>query len=371
VLRGTTTFSERSHLDRSSAGHAVVERTATRSAVTVSRERAAADHLSARTVTNRAARVEADAHLRLSTHHTPRGATRSYSSTRVSVTPPHRTVDHRYARPHHQHVRPHPHAGHRPSRHAYYSPYYSRWYVHPYYRYQYSTTVVVSFPFAVWAWDPWWAPPHRHGWSWVHGYWVGSVWCPGHWSPVNTAPVGYVYVNGWWDDQVYVDGYYRPDDRGSDWYWVEGYYLDDGTYVRGHWMPAVAAPDGYEWEPGFWDGETWVEGFWRPEYRADYLWLSAYYDEEGIFHSGYWLPIVDEPGYSWIPGWFDGTTWVQGYWVRAEEVNADQIMDWAPEEGWDDGWEVGSGWGDGAVILNDSDTSFADELPLGVPVYID
>ena len=362
------TTPERSTFDRTTVERSP-DRSLTRTDVTLSRERA---EIRTGTVTNRQARVQADAHLRLSRNVT-HGATRSYSSARITVTPLHRTVDHRYARPNYLHVRPHPSAHHAPPRYTYYTPYYSRWYVHPYYRYQYATTVVVAFPFAVWAWDPWWVPPVRNGWTWSHGYWMGAVWCPGYWTPVSRAPSGYLYVNGWWDGEVYVDGFYRPEQRGSDWYWVEGYYLDDGTYVRGHWMPATQAPDGYLWEAGFWDGETWVEGFWRPEYRSDFLWLSAYYDTEGIFHSGYWLPIDEEPGYSWIPGWFDGTAWIEGYWIRNDELNQSSIDGWAPEEGWDDGWEVGGGWGDGAVLSNESDysPSYIDKLPLGVPVYID
>ena len=267
----------------------------------------------------------------------------------------------------------------------YYRPYYTRWYCHPYYRYMYSTSVVVHFGFATYAWVDWWAPPARHGWVWVPGYWAYGYWHPGYWQPSATHRivrhhVHYVYVPGWWDNDTYVDGYYRPEQRtDGDWEWIEGYYLPDGTYVRGHWMPTQPGPEGYVWEPGFWDGEVWVQGFWRPEYRNGYTWFSAYYDEDGIFHTGYWQPFEDQPGYVWIPGWFDGNDWQSGYWVRDDEYYGADIDAWVPEDGWDSGWEVGAGWGDGEVVepdiyemdLGEAEPRWAEEeIPLALPVEI-
>jgi len=190
--------------------------------------------------------------------------------------------------------------------------------------------------------------------------------------------VHYVYVPGWWESEtVYVEGYYRSEER-AEWEWVEGYYLEDGLYIRGHWIPTEQGPEGYVWEAGFWDGELWVDGFWRPEFRADYYWISSYYDEDGVFHSGYWMPIDDQEGYVWIPGWFDGNAWEDGYWVRDEEVYAEDLATWEPVEGWDDGWEVGGGWGAGDVVRNDSpggpgpdkETAPSVEVPLALPVEI-
>ncbi|MBT3223385.1 MAG: hypothetical protein HN348_30305 [Proteobacteria bacterium] len=314
----------------------------------------------------------------------PSGATRPYTNphsvNRDRARPPHRAHrDHRYARPTPRHVRPHPHAHYRPPTHYYYRPYYTRWYVHPYYRYHYSTSVVVNFGFVTMAWYDTWIPPHRAGWSWSPGYWDYGYWHPGYWRPIVQAPVHYVYVPGWWDSEVYVDGYYRPEERDDgDWEWVEGYYLEDGTFVRGHWMPLIDGPEGYGWEPGFWDGEDWVEGFWRPEYRPGYTWISSYYDEDGIYYSGYWMPYEDQAGYVWVPGWFDGNEWVVGYWVRIEDYESADLSNWEPEEGWNDGWEVGAGWGDGEVVENHIDGNvdetyeevYADDMPLGIPVVI-
>ena len=172
----------------------------------------------------------------------------------------------------------------------------------------------------------------------------------------------YVYVPGWWQSDLYIEGYWRPELRDDgDWVWVEGYYLKDGTYVSGHWEPGNIAPDGYTWEAGFFDGEVWVEGFWRPSFRSDYVWISAWYDSDGIYRSGFWEPTAASPGEVWIPGWFDGNTWVEGYWISEQEYNNTDISDWQPEEGWHDGWDVESGVVETGVELEPG-------APLAVPV---
>jgi hypothetical protein len=259
-------------------------------------------------------------------------------ASRPDARPPHRSGDPRYSRPSHVHVRP-PHYAHtRPPVVVTYRSYYTRWYCHPWYRYQYSTWAVVGFGFTVSPWDVWWVPPSRAGWAWTPGYWSYGYWVPGYWSPVRRAPVGYVYVPGWWESEAYVEGYYRVEQR-DDWEWVEGYYLDDGTFIRGHWVPAYDGPEGYVWEAGFWDGQNYVEGFWRPEYRQGFAWVGAYYDEDGVFHGGYWMPTEERPGQLWIPGWFDGNEWIDGYWVDESEVTEEAIQSWEPPEGVDDRWE--------------------------------
>ncbi|RME25293.1 MAG: hypothetical protein D6798_09300, partial [Deltaproteobacteria bacterium] len=255
-----------------------------------------------------------------------------------------------------------------PPRWRWYRPYYAHWYVHPYYRWVHATVALAWLSFEVHAWTDAWVPPPRPGWIWVPGYWDGPVWVPGHWVPAAAAPVWhgrrYVYVPGWWVGDVYVEGYYRAETRDTgDWIWVDGYYLDDGTYVWGYWVPAGEAPDGYVWVPGFWDGDTYVDGFWRPESRPGYVWVGAWYDEDGVYHSGYWEPTVAEPGKVWIPGWFDGETWVNGYWVDAEEYEAADPQDWDPPEGWDEGWDE-----DADATSTDAD---AAEAPLALPVFTD
>ena len=250
-----------------------------------------------------------------------------------------------------------------------YRPYYTRWYVHPWYRYQYATWVVVRFSFAVDPWTVHWVPPARHGWSWIGGYWAGPVWVPGYWSPIAAAPVydgaQYVYVPGYWQGDLYIEGFWRPESRSDgSWSWVEGYYLEDGNYVSGHWEPLGAGPDGYTWEAGFFDGEEWVEGFWRPDFRAGYIWISSWFDADGIFHTGYWEPSQSRAEQVWIPGWFDGNQWVEGYWVSEQEYNTTDISAWQPEEGWSDGWSEETG------ALQSTDLA-AEGPPLAVPVTFD
>ena len=257
------------------------------------------------------------------------------------ATPMNHSDDHRFARPEPHHVPACDSAHHSPPHDDWYRPWYSHWYVHPYYRWMHSTVVFVDLPFVAYAWDTGWAPPPRYGWLWVSGYWVGGMWFPGYWAPIAPAPIWvgatYVYEPGWWMGPTYVEGYWRVADRHG-WVWVPGQYVGD-DYVWGHWEPVAPARAGYVWEAGFWDGEVYVEGFWREEYRAGYRWVSSAYDRGGIYHAGYWEPIDDQPGYVWIPGWFDGLKWVPGYWVRQADVDAADPEHWQPEPGWNEGWD--------------------------------
>lgn len=272
----------------------------------------------------------------------PEGAQRAYDSG--ARTPPPRPTasnDHRYARPDPHHVRPAPGATPPPGP-AWYRPYYTRWYVHPYYRWVVATYVVVAFTFEVQPWVVTWAPPPRAGWVWEPGYWSPmGFWVPGHWQPLSPPPslyptAAYVYVPGWWQGGIYVEGYWRLAERGG-WSWVDGYYLADGTYVAGHWAPSGKAPSGYVWESGFFDGEAWHEGFWRPQLRAGYTWVNAWFDQDGVYHGGYWMPTETKPDSVWIPGWFDGNRWIEGYWVTEAEYTAADPGAWTAPEGWSDG----------------------------------
>ena len=231
-----------------------------------------------------------------------------------SRTPPPRATssnDHRYARPDPHHVRPAPGAAPPPGP-SWYRPYYTRWYVHPYYRWVTTTYVVVGFPFTVSPWVVTWAPPPRAGWVWEAGYW---------------SPLGF--------------------------------------WVPGHWEPGGQAPTGYIWEAGFFDGEAWHEGFWRPEQRAGFAWVNAFFDADGVLHGGYWMPIESKPGQVWIPGWFTGTTWVDGYWVPQAEYDATDVSQWTPPEGWSDG--RGSTAGSTAAAPA-AEPAATEDVPLAIPV---
>ncbi|MCO4745278.1 MAG: hypothetical protein KC912_10865 [Proteobacteria bacterium] len=286
------------------------------------------------------------------------------------------TRDHRYARPHYAHVHDCGYATYATPHRYTYRPYYTRWYVHPYYRWQYSTYIMVHTGYGTMAWVDTWIPPHRAGWIWMPGFWAGNYWNPGYWAPAAPPPVHYVYVPGYWEREVYVDGYYRSDAReDGDWEWIEGLYLEDGSYVPGHWRPTEPGPEGYTWEPGFWDGEAYIDGFWRPMYRDGFSWSGAYFDANGVYHSGFWEPLDPKQDQVWVPGWFDGNAWQDGYFVPNDVYYAANPEEFDAPEGWDAGWDVGNGWGDGEVVErhgpDDPDpvvNAASKERRLGIPV---
>jgi hypothetical protein len=206
--------------------------------------------------------------------------------------------------------------------------------VHPWYRWLHATSVVLAWDWACDPWSPAWVPPPREGWAWVPGHYVDGTWIPGHWEPIAAGPAGYVYAPGFWVGTHYMAGHWRLAARPG-WTWVAASVGADHVVVQGHWEPERGGRSGWTWEPGFWDGDVWVEGFWRPESLADYQWVDAQWDEDGVYHCGYWEPIEDRPGHTWIPGWFDGERWQSGYWVGDEEVKAADPENWSPPEGWD------------------------------------
>jgi hypothetical protein len=168
---------------------------------------------------------------------------------------------------------------------------------------------------------------------------------------MGAAPTGYVWVSGGWYGGTYVDGFYRPAVRAG-WVWVDGSYAGN-AWVSGHWRPAQAqAPSGYVWEAGFWDGDGWVEGFWRPQFRQGYAWVAAFADADGVRHNGYWAPLEGRDGYTWVPGWFDGERWIDGYWVEDCAYDAEDVAHWQPPAGRDAGWDV-QGYGSGGIVEGD------------------
>ncbi len=225
----------------------------------------------------------------------------------------------------------------------YYAPYYPwhlRWYVHPYARYWWPVSHWVWLGGPVYPWTIGWAAPVRPGWVWVSAVAVGTAAAvtannrrasePGHYEPAQEPPQEYVYVEGFWVGDGYVEGFYRLQSRGDDWLWVDGRYTEDRVYQWGYWMPRKAPPQGYRWEPGFFDGERWVEGYWRPVERAGFTWVNSFFNEEGEFTTGYWAPTEEKQGMTWIPGWFDGTSWVEGYWADSREVQKANLEDFEP-----------------------------------------
>ena len=256
-------------------------------------------------------------------------------------------------------MRANPHAPGPPPHFFWYRSWYSHWWVHPYWRWQTATVLVVSFPFTAHAWVDTWGPPPRAGWRWVAGRHVGPRWVPGYWAPTRPVPrAGYVFVPGWWIGDVYIEGYWRiPDRPDGDWVWIDGHYNEDGSYIPGHWRPVADAPDGYVWEPGFFDGQVWVEGYWRPARRDGYHWVAATYEGDGIYDAGYWDPVDGKPGYVWVPGWFDGNQWIEGYWVTEAEYKNTDPSSYQADDGWNDGWDDKS-----------SDVAADEGPPIAIPV---
>ena len=272
-----------------------------------------------------------------------------------SEHPPHHSSDHRYARPTVHHLPPNPHAHAPPPAYAPYRGWYTHWWIHPYWRWQHATVLIVTFPWDVHPWADGWVPPDRRGWVWIPGHFEQGFWVPGHWAPTAPPVAGYVYVPGWWSGAVYVSGYYRVAERDR-WMWIDGRYGPHGSYVPGYWHPTNAAPDGYTWEAGFWDGEMWVEGYWRPVQRAGYEWVPARTTDEGVHNGGYWEPLESRADSVWIPGWFDGNQWVEGYWVSRPEYDATDPSAWEPDAGWD------------ADEESDDDSAEEQGPPVAIPV---
>lgn len=241
---------------------------------------------------------------------------------------PHDIPDHRYRRPDPWHVRALP--GHPVPRWPGYRGWYTHWWLHPHWRWLHATRAFVTLGFPCTPWEAAWVPPFRPGWVWAPGHWDGPVWIPGHWQPVAAAPTGYVFVPGFWVGGFWVEGFWRAQARRG-WRWVDGAYVGDGVYVQGHWAPATGAPAGRVWEPGFWDGEVWVEGFWRPARYPGYTWVSASWGDDGVYRCGYWEPMQARPGYVWIPGWFDGESWQNGYWVTEAVYQTTDTDKWQPQ----------------------------------------
>jgi hypothetical protein len=216
-------------------------------------------------------------------------------------------------------------AGHPPSDHAPYAAWYDGWWRPNLWRNLHLTRAVIGFvAAAVDAWDPTWRPPERQGWVWCPGTERDGAYTPGEWVPDEAvAPDGFVWVPGYWQGDVYVDGWWRSESRDDGgWTWIDGAYVDK-VYTPGHWRPVAPGPEGFTFEPGFWKGDGWVDGFWRPALRPGYDWQPAWYDADGVFHAGTWLPEELRPGLVWVPGWFDGTQWIDGWWQPEGEVAAE------------------------------------------------
>lgn len=90
--------------------------------------------------------------------------------------------------------------------------------------------------------------------------------------------LGGIHLNAW-------SPHYVPAAR-SGWRWSAGHYDVYGQWQPGHWRP-YAAQAGNDWVPGYWVGTRYYDGYWRPLARLGYLWTAGRYDR-GHWNEGYW-----------------------------------------------------------------------------------
>ncbi len=50
------------------------------------------------------------------------------------------------------------------------------------------------------------------------------------------------------------------------------------------------------------------------------------------------MPLTIPQGMTYIPGWFDGTTWVEGRLVPRSEIQGFDAKTWTPAPGREAGW---------------------------------
>jgi hypothetical protein len=69
--------------------------------------------------------------------------------------------------------------------------------------------------------------------------------------------------------------------------WVPGSYDPYGFYTPGYWQP-TGVRVGYLWVPGYWIGHTYHDGYWRPHGRDGQAWIDGYY-LDGRYVPGRWV----------------------------------------------------------------------------------
>jgi hypothetical protein len=127
---------------------------------------------------------------------------------------------------------------------------------------------------------------------------------------------------------------YRPG-----WVWRGGYYCRGGFWCPGYWAPFAASSFwfgvGWSFAPGWWIGSTYVDGFWRMSDRAGWSWSDGYYLDDGTYVPGYWAPDGQPPreGYVWEPGYWDGKYWVEGFWRPSERPGYRWVSSWLDQDG--------------------------------------
>ena len=177
------------------------------------------------------------------------------------------------------------------------------------------------------------------------------------WAPIFTDNYGYPsnfisldYIeHEYWNDSLnWIEGHYE-----YEYFWVEGheeyvglgmwhdaYYEQEEVWVEGHEEPSGTGiwHDGYYeyedvWVEGYFEGETWVDGYWdsvegnwvEAYWEESYYWVEGHFDYiDGNYVEGYW----DEE-YYWVEGYEDyNITWVDGYYEGGYTVGSYEVLDW-------------------------------------------
>ncbi len=134
----------------------------------------------------------------------------------------------------------------------------------------------------------------------------------------------------WDEDEV-------PDE---DWVWEDGHQLGGGRVDEGFYRPR--AMPGYEWVDGHYEGSTWVPGDFRPAGRppaAGMVWEAGFRSSDGFFVAGSWRPAARQDS-RWVPRRRVGQSWAPGYWepVMARRGHVWVPGFWTPQGVWVDGF---------------------------------
>jgi VCBS repeat-containing protein len=129
--------------------------------------------------------------------------------------------------------------------------------------------------------------------------------------------------------------------------WTESTWNENAIWHDGYWQDPVWQ-DGYwqqpQWHDGYYDDPVWHDGYWQ-----DPVWQDGYYDENGDWQDGYY----DPPEAEWHDGYYDDPVWHDGFFDPPDPVWHDGYWD-PPEAEWHDGywegqWEDSTAYAFGAI----------------------
>lgn len=124
----------------------------------------------------------------------------------------------------------------------------------------------------------------------------------------------------------------------EDFVWEDGDELEDGTTTDGFYR--LRTRPGFAWVEGHFEGTTWVGPHWQPTAPAPagQVWVPGHRGPDGYWVNGAWRPAT-RPGFVWVPaGTVDGV-WVRGTW-RPVTLRPGEVWvpgHWTPAGVWVDG----------------------------------